>query len=119
MAGAVAGIGWETWALCRGCPGGIARAKVGLDWGGPGALCREGVLAGQLKLKWVIAGASQGTSWRGCSGKGSWRQGQGMGQDVLGVFCTGGPLEGQLLLRWARARRILGLSMQRVLCEDR
>lgn len=76
--GDVTGMGWGSWGtLCWGCPGEmrwlewcqgswhrrflgrIAEAEMGASWGDPRVLCTEGILAGQLKLKWVQAEVSR------------------------------------------------------------
>lgn len=47
-------MGWGSWSTPFWvCPGGMFGAEVGVVQDGPGALCTESALAGQLKLKWV------------------------------------------------------------------
>lgn len=38
---------------------------MGMGWGGPGTVCAEGTLVGQLKLKWVQTRVSTGVPCRG------------------------------------------------------
>lgn len=57
LARAVAGTAWMSrGSLCWGHAGGKARAEVDVGWAGPGVLCTESTLAGQLKLKWIQGG---------------------------------------------------------------
>ena len=49
----VCGLGGP-WALhTEGALTGLAEAEVAGRWEGPGDLCTEAILAGQLKLKWL------------------------------------------------------------------
>lgn len=59
-------MGWGSWhSACSGHPDRTAKAEVGIDWCGPCDLLAVGVLAGELRLRWVQAGVSQGSTCRG------------------------------------------------------
>ena len=75
-----------------GCPGGIARARVGTGQGGLSVCHALATLAGQLELEQELTGVggSQGVLHRGCLGRTA-GAGVGTGQGSWGMLCQDSP----------------------------
>lgn len=97
-------VGWHGLGILGhsvlGHIGGMAGSEVSAGWGSPRALCIECTLVGQLKLKWVQAGMSQGAPCRGHPGGAAGAE-AGVGYWVLCSGCPGKLSGAKVVQAWS------------------